>query len=463
MFIHRTFGKNYVMISSAYNIYVSLNNNPDYFFAVQGYTGALDLIKSDVVQHLRHHTIDKINSNTIQSLFKRGYVTDRTANEEQMYVKSLANIIQKRNRKQITSSFLFLVSYDCNFRCAYCFENNYKEKSWPKLAFTKEMVDKAYKTMLEIEPNRGKHADSIILYGGEPLLSENYAIVKYIIEEGRKRDYTFRAITNGYDLHTYLDLLGRRKIQSLQITVDGLEETHDSRRIHYRYTKSFRKIIDNIDAALSTGVNIEVRMNGDKTNYGDIEKLVTFFTEKGWFDMKNFSFCPATTYRENTTIEEKQRSYTRAEFIKKVTELKEFSQNKIQDITSIGHHLNDSIQNNKFFPLKVAFCGAFQGMNILDPIGNIYPCWEVVGLKDHIIANYKKGLVYTQENKKWQNRTIMNMERCTRCKYALICTGGCAGRLAASGKDIYKACCENFDEVFAIMVNIYYRNSSISI
>jgi uncharacterized protein len=76
-----------------------------------------------------------------------------------------------------------------------------------------------------------------------------------------------------------------------------------------------------------------------------------------------------------------------------------------------------------------------------------------------VIANYTKEVVYTSQKDKWRNRTIMNMENCLKCKYALICAGGCVGRLAASGKNIYNSSCENFNNIFATMVNVHYKKS----
>ena len=101
----------------------------------------------------------------------------------------------------------------------------------------------------------------ITLYGGEPLLAENKDIVTYIVEEGVKRGYKFEAITNGYDLDCFLDLLSSEKINKLQITIDGVKEEHNVRRIHYKYHDSFDKIISNLKLALKKDVFISVRIN----------------------------------------------------------------------------------------------------------------------------------------------------------------------------------------------------------
>lgn len=76
--------------------------------------------------------------------------------------------------------------------------------------FTKEMVDRAYEAMLEIEPDRNKH-QKITLYGGEPLLAKNREIVEYIVKRGVELGYKFDAISNGYEIQYYKDLFGEGK------------------------------------------------------------------------------------------------------------------------------------------------------------------------------------------------------------------------------------------------------------
>ncbi len=51
-----------------------------------------------------------------------------------------------------------------------------------------------------------------------------------IVDEGLKRSYSFSAVTNGYDLHHFTDLLGPKEIRRLQITLDGEEENHNRNR-----------------------------------------------------------------------------------------------------------------------------------------------------------------------------------------------------------------------------------------
>lgn len=82
------------------------------------------------------------------------------------------------------------------------------------------MVDKAYLAIDSIERKEEYRSNTILLYGGESLLKENREIIEYIVNEGAKKGFVFNAITNGFDLESYIDLLSMDKIRFLQITLD---------------------------------------------------------------------------------------------------------------------------------------------------------------------------------------------------------------------------------------------------
>ena len=291
---------------SSYTICVNLPEEPDYSLLVHGYTGAIDRVNKKVAQLMKSQivisedTFDQLpcSKETIRTLMKRGYLTSRSPVEEREYVHSMANFLH-HNSSRSSASFLFLVAYDCNFRCPYCFENDISShgKGWSKQVFTKEMVDRAYQAMCEIQPNKAMHGKSITLYGGEPLLATNKEIVRYIVDEGLKRGYIFSAITNGYDLHHFTDLLGPKKIRRLQITLDGEEENHNRKRPHYRAGDSFDVIMKNVALALSLDVQISMRINTDYDNVDILPALFDLFKNRGFTDYPKFSAYSALVHQ----------------------------------------------------------------------------------------------------------------------------------------------------------------------
>lgn len=279
---------------SSYTICVKLPEDPNHVLLVHGYTGAIDKAVKEVAQLIKNRVIiseDMFNqlpctSETIRTLIKRGYFTSRSPVEEREYVHNMASFLHHSARRG-AASFLFLVAYDCNFRCPYCFENDISShgKGWSKQVFTKQMVDRAYEAMCEVQPNKAMHSKRITLYGGEPLLAKNREIVQYIVEEGVKRGYIFSAITNGYDLHHFTNLLGPKKIRRLQITLDGEEENHNRKRPHYRAGDSFAAIMKNVKLALSLDVQISMRINTDYDNVDILPVFIRSVQESGIYKL----------------------------------------------------------------------------------------------------------------------------------------------------------------------------------
>ena len=234
---------------SSYMIPVKLEQEEGMYMLIHGYTGAMDIVSENLLNEIKSvETKNSFAQPMIEQLLKRGYLTTKTQEEEYAYVARIAKALHQKSLIMNTS-FTWIVSYNCNFRCPYCFENRETKNGKKKIAFTKELVDIAYKAQDFIQPRKELRKNSITLYGGEPLLAENKEVVNYIVEEGKKRGYTFEAITNGYELDQFLNLLTPDGINRLQITIDGPKEIHDQRRIHYRDGGTFDKIIENLQLA----------------------------------------------------------------------------------------------------------------------------------------------------------------------------------------------------------------------
>ena len=172
---------------SSYAISIELESEPDDSLLIHGYTGAIDLIDKSIVKFLIENSFfDRAmlpcEESTKDALERRGYITLQTEDEEKEYFKRLATALF-RKESMLRKGFTFLITYDCNFRCPYCFEKDIQKDG---TAFTKEMVDKAYQAILQIAPDERLRSNSITLYGGEPLLKRNKNIISYIIEQGKK-------------------------------------------------------------------------------------------------------------------------------------------------------------------------------------------------------------------------------------------------------------------------------------
>lgn len=400
----------------------------DKYILVHGYSGAIDIVSGEIGKFLsvnRNKDVlsdNLLNKEAVDYLMSRKYLVEKTQQEELEYVERLSNAIFSKD-KILDASFTFIVTYNCNFRCPYCFEQNNTRDLYTH-TLTKDAVDKAYSAIDKIIASRVKSNRYLTLFGGEPLLKENLGIVEYIVSEGKKRNFNFVAITNGFELEHFSHLLGTEGgIQIIQITLDGYDKYHDEKRPHYQEVPTFFTIIKNIELALEKSVKVTVRFNADKHNRGQIPKLENYFREKGLFNYENFSFYVSRLVNYDETKDDSD-FFSQSEFYRLGEDTSNLHDFSAYDI------LANAIQNHKPIHYKANFCRAQICGHVFDPLYDIYPCWEIVGDKNNSIGDYSNGEICLHPDKVqiWRNKNVLSYEKCKLCPAALICGGGCVSK-----------------------------------
>lgn len=435
--------ENNIFRLSSYCITTGLDEDLDSICMIHGYTGAIDIVDKSIVDFLQANSTFRkedipCSASTQDALEKRGYITKRTNEEEVEYVGRFANALFKRNLL-FEAGFTVVISYDCNFRCPYCFEKGIVKDN---TTFSRQMADKLYEAIEKLSSGKQPKQD-ITLYGGEPLMKSNKESVDYLIQKGKSLGYTFSAITNGYDLDCYEEWLSPETIQFVQITIDGIRERHNQRRIHYKEEPTFDKIVDNIGLALKRGVRVSVRINTDKENVNDITKLKDIFTELHYTENKLFSMYSALLV--NYSGVESENFLSQKEYVER---LKEKHLEEICQDHGLSKKIQNAIESNKSIYFSSTYCGAQTKGYVLDPLGNIYPCWEVVNRKEHCLGSYKGEEITWNEATldMWRKCTLID-DGCIKCKYALLCCGGCPA------KRLEKKKCLRLDDVLHYAVN----------
>ncbi|WP_253270806.1 radical SAM/SPASM domain-containing protein [Paraprevotella clara] len=432
-------------------------------FFIHGYTGAIDIVDAKVADALHNLRVFEktdvgFSEKTFDLMVKRGYITDKTAVQERELTGRLAGLLHK-DAKRHAKSFVFMVTYDCNFRCPYCYEAGISGngRHWTKRTFTKELVDRAYQAMSEIAPDNEKKNSIITLYGGEPFLKENVDIVTYIVKKGQELGYVFDAITNGHDLDCYTEVLSSGAMRHVQITLDGMKDMHDSRRFHYQTHKSFDKILSNIKLALDNGIMVGVRFNADANNFGEIKKLQDIFAETGFSDSKLFSFNTAMLSKENSDTKDTDIDYFSRE---------KFNQMYAESGLTVPHQdygvydkVITALKNKTCIRFRSIFCGVQSGSYILDPYGDIYTCWDTVGKPEYVLGRYAPAVEFNDRVANWQGRNIANTPKCSCCKYALLCGGGCMAKALKYGGNFNASYCDGYDDIVNFAVNKAYNNA----
>ena len=174
------------MRTSSYNIIVKVDNEAGRYALLNSYTHAFDIVNQNVYQYLKNQgEYWDISNETKEKLVKRGYMTSLSKEDETELVKRLLNKIYDEVRLK-NFGFHFIISYDCNLRCIYCYEDPVLNgcACLPKCRITKEQVDKAYEIIKDKDKDKDRTGKrSIHLYGGEPFLAENYEVLEYIVQK----------------------------------------------------------------------------------------------------------------------------------------------------------------------------------------------------------------------------------------------------------------------------------------
>lgn len=429
--------------TSSYTIAVEL---PDGEFALaHGYTGALDRVSHSVGMRLKEGRSCYVSYNPeVDNVLKnRGYITELTPNEEYDYFRRITAVLLKKNDVTKKSHFTIVVTYNCNFCCPYCYEkelfagfSEFKNK-----VISGKAVDMIFSTIPQIEPESEKRIKQIMLFGGEPLLKENLPIIRYIISKGRESGCRFVVTSNGYDIDCYEDYLDNDIIESIQITLDGPPEINDCRRRHKNGLQTFNKIIANIKLVLSKGVAISVRVNVDNENKGHIDELYRILNSEGILESKLFTIYVEYISGEiNFNPAEYDGTYfSRKEYLSLI----ENSNYNLKNDVSLSSNIEKAIKNRTRLSFKPKHCSAQSSAYIFDPFGNIYSCYDEIGKKNSRIGTYIPSLSWNDSVRdSWFGRDISVSKKCSRCRYALFCGGGCYSKqLISQQEDGY---CDDF-------------------
>lgn len=169
----------------------------------------------------------------------------------------------------------------CNFGCHYCFQG--VDKPLTKMT---ERVRAATKAWL-LDQLPGRKSFHLTWYGGEPLMDQeaiwdiSAAAIRYCDDNDIK--YSSMMISNGYKMTVPVaEKLKKARVAKVQITIDGDEATHDSRRHLTSGRGTFQRIIDNIRAVTERQLlKVSVRVNIDGQNEAEARALLDVLQANG--------------------------------------------------------------------------------------------------------------------------------------------------------------------------------------
>lgn len=390
---------------------------------------------------LNQNELDELPNDLYQTLIKNKNIIESD--------DDILNIIKfKSYQSRFSTEIIDLTiapTVDCNFSCSYCFEHH-KHNSY----MTKETEDNLLKFIKSFNTKR----IHILWFGGEPLL--NFKSIKNITHKVIKNNFELSAsiITNGYLLtKEKVELLNTLKIDSVQITLDGLEKVHNQRRTHKKGYNTFYKIISNLDYLVEYAeknlIQISIKVTVDSNNKSAFPEVFSFIKNRYAAQFETRIIDVGLNFVSNDASGESFSScvfknYDKINYFKYLKE-SGFDKNRLLRLLEPRFSISECIMRciNSFG---------------IGPDGNIYKCLEDFGNQDKSIGNIN--------SKKFDNSSFAKLtvaedaydnETCRNCSYLPICGGGCPYIRINSNGDNKVFHCSIYKDYLNEMLNMYHR------
>ncbi len=423
---------------------------------VNGLCGAFDVVKKEEAEKVAAGDLAGLSPALRERLLLRGHLTEKSEAEEIADLKMLGRIYRLLPARSGVG-LVIMPTYDCNFRCPYCYESHRLKngQEWLSCTMSQEMIGAVF-AALEKYKEKGYTLGECTLYGGEPFLARNIDVVREIAGHSKALGLALGAVTNGYDLENYLDLLEEFNFKSLQLTVDGVGAVNDRRRIHKDGVPTYDRILQNAKLALGRGISISLRVNVGRENISDIGALVEDLRGRGFMETDGsavFSYYfkatdddrnPENNVSEQDIIDELMKNG--------------FSALEAIELNSAYSAPADALRQlfqKKIMPMvSTAYCGAEQGALVVDPFGRIYPCWDTVAVEDAAVGftdSQSGRFLMNFAKAKWRTRTADLMPSCEACPYVFVCRGGCAARAFVEHGSYFRESCGKIKDIFAFV------------
>ena len=410
------------MKASNYNFFYTYEANNNKMIAYNAYSNTLALVDKDK-HDMYSDFADKgeciPDEGFAKQLAQTNFIIEDSANE-------LDRLRLRMFKSRYRSDMLGLaiaVTADCNFRCPYCFERVVIRPEY----MSKNVEDAVLKYVKNY--SRTIRNLNIYWYGGEPLLALDVLerLSRCFIEICDKNNINYNAkiVTNGYLLsRETIRLLGEIKVSSIQMTIDGNKEKHDSLR-HLAdgsgtYDTIMNNLVDNVDIL----PEVSMRLNVSKDNIAFIKDIVQILKDKG-LDGK------VTPYVER--IKSDNDEYGDVQCFG----MQSFSKELLDHYEESSNNGN----NSYFFPRRIEnYCAADCLNNmVIDASGKIYKCVKEVGKPDRHVGHVEPTACTEPPNLQLLSDYLLYDPtldpQCSKCDALPICMGGCPLQRVSDDKD----------------------------
>lgn len=385
--------------SSIYNMLFTAKGRD---FVFNSLSGALCELDTAALSHsLTTGDVSGLSKSDVNTFLDCGLVVEDHEKEKQLIANRFAS---RADDKML--GITIAPTLRCNLACPYCLEPINDD------IMTGSVAD----SVVEFVRLRAKAGYNLTVtwYGGEPLLEPEIieSLSEQLISICTRFGVTYSAkmVTNGFLLNdNMLSRMSKAQVSAYQITLDGSEAIHDSRRMQKDGKGTYRHVLEAIARAHKCGFNVNVRINIASGELHQARSVLTELKNLNLIDLdihlgmiKQFHSCHAFCAKQNDA-----RSFSKDFLL--------FSQMLLEQgfVTAYTSSFPRPISNSCSFTNPNAF--------IVAPDGKLYKCIADIGIKDLSVGS----ILNFEDELHLQTMPFPPYSRCEECFTLPICMGNC--------------------------------------
>jgi uncharacterized protein len=436
---------------SKHNIFSKIKGSENYFI-INPLSGNADILNPEEAQKIMalKEGSQVIESQFFEELKEKGYWVDESS-ESKLFRSKYLDFVDSRDSDEV--QIFFVPNYSCNFTCFYCYQDEYAPTHQ---SLTSEVVDAFFKYIQTEFAGRKKY---ITIFGGEPLLNspQQRNIIANLLDKAIATQLDICIVTNGYTLEDYIDILNTGRIREIQVTLDGTEQMHNSRRFLKGGSATFNKIVKGIDACLKNNLTVNLRMVIDKENIGNLSDLAQFAIDKGWTQSSFFKTQIGRNYELHHCQSTPDKLFSRVSLYETLFELTQ-QHPHILEFYKPAYSITKFLSENGNLPDPLFdSCPACKTEWAFDYTGNIYPCTATVGKANESLGTFYPEIKQnTQRINEWESRDVVSISQCNTCSLQLACGGGCGSVAKNNNGSVCSTDCRPVKELLELGFATYF-------
>lgn len=390
-----------------------------------------------------------LDADTLRALENNGIIVAGERHEDE----KINDFFRQLQYEECPDAFetTILTTFNCNFRCVYCFEESVKDN----VMMDKATSDRAIRWLITKMESRRHTRLFIVYYGGEPLMNIRpiYDISWHMQAwaGANGAEFAFGIITNGSLLSRHLiDIFRTVGLKEVRVSIDGSREFHDAMRPFADGRPSFDVIMKNIRSIIGT-VEVGIAGNFDRKNVASIPAFLDYLENEGLLHkLQKIDFAPLAPRlgpKHNPGAIELNHCLSMFGADGVADELVEIKKELLR--RGVLSHTGLAI-NGCSLVMRDA------GITI-DPRGLLYTCNALVGYPE-----FSVGSVHTRDLNERSADFMRGLpwQKCPRdCAYLPMCQGGCRFFSFLENNNFSDISCKRayFDRMTPELVKLEYQ------